>query len=218
MGEEPKSIHIVGCPSIDALMHTKEKTREYMLRKYKFDIKSNYILLIQHPVTSEKNQIKNHIDNLFKALNNIGLKIFIILPNNDYGAKIVINKIKNSKIKYASHLDLSEYKTLLKNCNLILGNSSSGIHEAATFKKPAVNIGTRQQGRYMGLNIIDVGYKPSQIIRGIKKTQNKNFIKKIKNFKNPYGTGGSSKKIIKIIKKLSTKNIRLQKTEHILKL
>ena len=177
MGENPRSIFTVGCPSIDALKHTKEKTRQYMLNKYKFDIKSEYILMIQHPVTSEKNEIKNHINNLFNALNKIDLKIFIILPNNDYGAKIIINKIKNSRINYTSHLNLAEYKTLLKNCNLILGNSSSGIHEAATFKKPAVNIGTRQQGRYKGLNVIDVGTKSHQILEGIQKAQKNEFLK-----------------------------------------
>ena len=211
MGEEPKSIFTVGCPSIDALKNTKEKTGKFMLKKYNFNIKSGYVLLIQHPVTSEKNLIKNHINSIFKALNKIDLKIFIILPNNDYGAKIIINKIKNSKIKYASHLDLSEYKTLLKNCDLILGNSSSGIHEAATFKKPAVNIGTRQQGRYKGFNIIDVGYKPYQILKGIQKARTKNFLKRIKNFQNPYGAGGSSKKIIKIIENLKLEKIKLQK-------
>ena len=100
---------------------------------------------------------------------------------------------------------------MLKNCDLILGNSSSGIHEAATFKKPAVNIGTRQQGRYKGFNIIDVGYKPYQILKGIQKARTKNFLKRIKNFQNPYGAGGSSKKIIKIIENLKLEKIKLQK-------
>ena len=112
---------------------------------------------------------------------------------------------------YASHLKLADYKTLLKNCELILGNSSSGIHEAATFKKPAVNIGSRQQGRFKGKNIIDVSNNCKDIQKGVKKALSNNFNKKIKNIKNPYGSGGSSKKIVQIIKNLKFKKIKTQK-------
>ncbi len=211
MGEDPKSIFSVGCPSIDALINTNQKSNSYMKKKYNIDVKKKFILVIQHPVTSEKKLIKKHIENIFKVLNSLKLNIFIILPNNDYGAKTVIKKIKSSKIKFAKHLNLSEYKTLLKNCSLILGNSSSGIHDSATFKKPTVNIGSRQQGRFKGKNIIDVGYTPKEIKLGIKKALSKSFNKKIIRFKNPYGNGGSSKKIVKIIKSLNLSKIKLQK-------
>ena len=108
-------------------------------------------------------------------------------------------------------LELTDYKTLLQNCELILGNSSSGIHEAATFKKPVVNIGSRQQGRLKGRNIIDVGNNYREITNGIKKGLSKTFKQKIKNIINPYGSGGSSKKIVKIIKSLKVKKIKTQK-------
>ena len=114
-------------------------------------------------------------------------------------------------MSYSSHLELTDYKTLLQNCELILGNSSSGIHEAATFKKPVVNIGSRQQGRLKGRNIIDVGNNYREITNGIKKGLSKTFKQKIKNIINPYGSGGSSKKIVKIIKSLKFKKIKTQK-------
>ena len=133
------------------------------------------------------------------------------MPNNDYGAKTIVNKIKVSKMLYASLLELADYKTLLKNCEIILGNSSSGIHEAATFKKPAVNIGSRQQGRFKGKNVIDVGNYRNEIEKGIKKAFSKDFNKKLKNIINPYGAGGSSKKIVKIIKNLKLHEIKIQK-------
>ena len=179
--------------------------------KYNLNLNEKYILVIQHPVTSEKKLIKKHINNIFEALKNFKYKIFFILPNNDYGAKTIVNKIKVSKMLYASHLKLADYKTLLKNCELILGNSSSGIHEAATFKKPAVNIGSRQQGRFKGKNIIDVSNNCKDIQKGVKKALSNNFNKKIKNIKNPYGSGGSSKKIVQIIKNLKFKKIKTQK-------
>tara|TARA_B100001248_G_C27395524_1_gene465253 strand:- start:1249 stop:2391 length:1143 start_codon:yes stop_codon:yes gene_type:complete len=211
MGEQKKSIYKVGCPSIDALINTKDRSNYYMKTKYNLNLKEKYILVIQHPVTSEKKLIKKHIDNIFKALKNFKYKIFFILPNNDYGAKTIVNKIKVSKMLYASHLELADYKTLLKNCEIILGNSSSGIHEAATFKKPAVNIGSRQQGRFKGKNVIDVGNYRNEIEKGIKKAFSKDFNKKLKNIINPYGAGGSSKKIVKIIKNLKLHEIKIQK-------
>ena len=211
MGELKKSIYKVGCPSIDALLNTEDRPKSYMKIKYNLNLTEKYILVIQHPVTSEKKLIKKHINNVFEALKNFNYKIFFILPNNDYGAKTIVNKIKVSKMLYTSHLKLADYKTLLKNCELILGNSSSGIHEAATFKKPAVNIGSRQQGRFKGKNVIDVGNNCNDIQKGIKKALSNTFYKKIKNIKNPYGSGGSSKKIVQIIKNLKFKKIKIQK-------
>lgn len=211
MGEQPNSIYSVGCPSIDALLSTKPRSNIYIKKKYNLDLKEKYILVIQHPVTSEKKLIKKHIENIFQALQKFNLNIFFILPNNDYGAKTIVNKIKISNMSFASHLELSDYKTLLQNCELILGNSSSGIHEAATFKKPAVNIGTRQQGRLKGKNVIDVGNNYKEIKYGIKKALNKKFIQKIRDIINPYGSGGSSKKIIKIINSLNIEKVQIQK-------
>ena len=211
MGEPKKTIFTVGCPSIDALLSTRSKSNSYMLKKHKINLNKKFILVIQHPVTSEKKLIKSHINNIFKALNKFNLNVFFILPNNDYGAMTIVKKIRKSKMSFASHLELDEYKTLLQNCELILGNSSSGIHEAATFKKPSVNIGSRQQGRLKGKNIIDVKNDYNSIKLGIKKALSKNFKNKIKKIINPYGTGGSSVKIVKIIKSLHLSKIKIQK-------
>ncbi len=211
MGEKNSSIYTVGCPSIDALLNSKKQSNLYIQKKYNLDLDKKYILVIQHPVTSERKLIKRHIENIFLALKKFNLNVFFILPNNDYGAKIIVNKIKVSNMSYSSHLELTDYKTLLQNCELILGNSSSGIHEAATFKKPVVNIGSRQQGRLKGRNIIDVGNNYREITNGIKKGLSKTFKQKIKNIINPYGSGGSSKKIVKIIKSLKFKKIKTQK-------
>ena len=89
---------------------------------------------------------------------------------------------------------MSEYKTLLKHCKILIGNSSSGIHEASTYKVPVINIGTRQNGRHKPRNIITVKHKRNEIIQAIKKGLSKNFNNKIKDIKNPYGDGTSSKK------------------------
>ena len=94
---------------------------------------------------------------------------------------------------------------------ILLGNSSSGIHEASTFKVPVINIGSRQDGREKPKNIIDVNYDKNEILRAIKKTTSKAFNNKIRNIKNPYGDGKSSRRIINIIKRLDLKNFNTQK-------
>ena len=94
---------------------------------------------------------------------------------------------------------------------ILLGNSSSGIHEAASFKVPVINIGSRQSGRYKPINVINVNYDKKEIEKAIKKVKSQSFYKKIKNIKNPYGDGKSALKIIQIIKKLNLKNFDTQK-------
>ena len=100
----------------------------------------------------------------------------------------------------------------MKNCSFLIGNSSSGIHEASTYKKPVINIGTRQNKRLQSNNIINVDYDYKKINKKIKYVlANKYFLKRLKNIKNPYGDGKSSIKIIQILKKLNLK-VNTQKT------
>ena len=94
---------------------------------------------------------------------------------------------------------------------ILLGNSSSGIHEAASFKVPVINIGSRQSGRFKPKNVLNVDYSKKEIEKAIKKVKSQNFYKKIKDINNPYGDGKSALKIIKIIKKLNLRNFDTQK-------
>ena len=94
---------------------------------------------------------------------------------------------------------------------LLVGNSSSGIHETASFKVPVINIGSRQEGRMKPKNVINVTHDFNKILSAIKKGMSNNFKKKIKRMKNPYGDGNSAKRIIKIINKINFSNFKTQK-------
>ena len=214
MGEIKKDIFVVGCPSIDALNEAKPLKLNLLKKKYKFDFDNPFILCIQHPVTTEQKKSKIQIKQSLIALKRINLPVFFIMPNNDSGFKQIVKEIKFSKFKYTNTLNINEYKEILKRCSLLLGNSSSGIHEAATFKKPVVNIGSRQKNRFKSINVIDVSNNSNKIFNKINFVlKNKSFNKKIKKIKNPYGNGNSSFKILKIIKKLKlTKNTQKANT------
>ena len=211
MGEIKKDIFVVGCPSIDALNFEKNINFKKICKRFKINDKKKFILLIQHPVTSELEKAKDQILQTFKAINRIGVQTLVILPNNDAGYLDIFKKIKKSKLQWTTTFSLSEYKTLLKNCSALVGNSSSGIHEAATYKIPVVNIGSRQNKRLKPKNVISVKNSSKEIFKAINIALSSTFEKKISKIKNPYGDGNSANKIIKILKKLDLKR-NTQKT------
>ena len=211
MGEIKKNIYPVGCPSIDALLDEDVVSQKYILKKFKVDILKPYSIIIQHPVTSELDLSELQMKKTVNALKKIDMQHLIIFPNNDAGSKKILNIIKKSNLNHTPTLNLAEYKTLLKNGKILIGNSSSGIHEASTFKIPVVNIGTRQNGRMQPRNIINTTHNETQIYKAIKKGLSTKFNKSIKNIKNPYGKGNSSHQIIKILKKINFQNFNTQK-------
>jgi GDP/UDP-N,N'-diacetylbacillosamine 2-epimerase (hydrolysing) len=211
LGEVPTNIFVVGCPSIDALILEENIHKKTIMNQFNIDIDKEFLFVLQHPVTSELNKSSNQIKETLKAVKNSNMQHLIVFPNNDAGSKNILKAIKQSNLNYRSTLTLREYKTLLSGKMILVGNSSSGIHEASTFKVPVINIGTRQNGRYQPKNVINVKYCSTEIFGAIKTAKSIKFKNNIKKIKNPYGDGKSSQKIISIIKKLNLKNFNTQK-------
>tara|TARA_Y100000816_G_scaffold291617_2_gene283552 strand:- start:30 stop:1172 length:1143 start_codon:yes stop_codon:yes gene_type:complete len=211
LGEIPKHIFPVGCPSIDALNLEKLLEKKYIKKKFNINVDNFFLLIIQHPVTSELKNSAKQIKKTLNAVKKSKIQHLIVYPNNDAGSKFILKEIKKAKLNHISTLNLSEYKTLLSGKMVLLGNSSSGIHEASSFKVPVINIGSRQEGREKPRNIINVNHNTNEILKAIKKVTNKVFLNKIKNIKNPYGDGKSSNRIINIIKRLNLRDFDTQK-------
>ncbi len=211
MGEEKKNIFPVGCPSIDALFAEKNILKKNIFKKFKINLDKNFILVIQHPVTSEIEKTAEQMSKTLKAISKIDMQHLIVFPNNDAGSKSILKIIKKSKLNFTKTLTLKEYKTLLCNNMLLVGNSSSGIHEAASFKVPVVNIGSRQEGRMKPKNVINVNHNYKEILKAINKGFSNSFKKKISRIKNPYGDGKSSQRIVKIINKINLSHLNTQK-------
>lgn len=208
MGEHPNRIYVVGCPSVDTLIHSKKITKEEIEKEFNVDFSKPVAILIQHPVTTENGQSFSQIKTTIKVIKSLNLQVVIIMPNNDAGYSKIFKEIHYSKIKAYPNLSGEKYSNLLRYSHILIGNSSSGIHEAATFKIPVINIGTRQQGRERSLNVIDVVHNEQAIIKAIKKAlYNKSFRKKLQKVKNPYGIGNSTEKIIKVLKSVNLKGI-----------
>jgi UDP-hydrolysing UDP-N-acetyl-D-glucosamine 2-epimerase len=203
LGEIPELVFDVGCPSIDALI--QEKDNPQVLEKYGLDC--SFFLILQHPVTSEYDKSKSQILETLKALENFDADKFFILPNNDSGSFEIINAIKKSGHKYTESLSINDYVNLLKRCQVLIGNSSSGIHESHIFGIPTVNIGSRQNGRLQSNNVVNCDYKANEIIEAIHRA----FLLKGTNFEKPYGVGDSAQRIMQIITKMDFKKINIQK-------
>ena len=153
---------------------------------------------------------------LFLALDELKQQTIVIYPNCDAGSKKLIDLIESYKEKEYIHifknLPHEDYLSLMKSVDLMVGNSSSGIIEAPSFKIPVINIGKRQQGREKSENIIEVEPDKRKILSAIDfALKNKGFQEKVKKCRNRFGDGNAAKKIAKIIKEFKIDNKLIQK-------
>ena len=204
IGENPEDIYVVGCPSIDVLVNTPYVDKVILEEKYNLDFSKPFVIMIQHPVTTEMKSSFDQIKETIDVVKRMDIQVLALLPNNDAGHSKIIQEIKKSGIKWFPSLSTIDFINLYRNAWALIGNSSSGIHETPTFKIPAVNIGNRQMGRERALNVIDVPNNADAIERGINKALfDEEFKALVKKLENPYGIGNSSKQIVKILKEIS---------------
>lgn len=207
LGEEEFRIFNVGAPQIDEMIQAKYTPIEEIEKKLCISIKTGYILAVLHPVTEEMNKAGQQAEIFIRALNKINLPKILILPNNDAGSnliKMAISHLKEGEYHIYANLKREDYLGLLKKCACIVGNSSSGLLEAPTFKIPAVNIGRRQHLRFRGINVIDVEFNENQICEAVNKALSSDFRRVLeKECINPYGDGHSSERILDLL--LNTK-------------
>lgn len=212
MGEETWRIHNVGLTSLDLFKDNFFKSKTYLEQKFTIDLSKPLILLIQHSVTWQVQESKKQILETLRALNKLKIQTIAVYPCSDPGYKEIINeykKFKNKKFfKVYKNLEINDFYSLLKYSKLLLGNSSCGILECGFFKKYAINLGIRQEGRICKKNVFHLPHHSSTIARKIIEIIKKpKFQKKI----TIYGNGNSSKKIIKLILKNYSKEKLIKK-------
>jgi len=214
MGEEPQMVFEVGCPYIDIIAKTNHKSKEYLSEKYRLNFDKKIIIFIQHPVTTEYGQAFDQVRITIDALKCINdCQILAFYSNTDAGGKQIVNELKKqSDFVLVPNMDSSDFLSLMNSADVMVGNSSAAIREAPSFKLPAVNIGTRQQGRLRAKNIIDVGHERDEIINGINTAlYDKKFLSKLINLRNPYGDGKSAKRIANILESIDLNPSIIQK-------
>jgi len=208
MGENPKSIFVVGCPSIDVLVNTPIKPKEEVEKSLNIDLSKHTILMIQHPVTTECMNSYDQIKETVEAVKAANVQCIVLLPNNDAGYSNIIEYIKSNDLKWFPSLPAELFVNLYRNVHALIGNSSSGIHETPTLKIPTINIGSRQLGRERAGNVIDVPHDKEKILEAINKALfDAEFRNYVRSIKNPYGDGKSAEKIVRVLKTVSLEGI-----------
>lgn len=204
MGEEKNRIHLVGAPGLDSIIKTKIISKQDLFQKLNLKNDETFLLLY-HPVSLEIKESKKQMDIILNTLQKLNKQTIIIYPNSDPGSKGIIQSIKEHQkhnlFKIFKNLEHDEFINLLRYVQIFIGNSSSGIIEASSFKLPVINIGSRQDNRERNNNVIDINCNEKEILKAIKKSLNKNFKKQIK--PNPYGKGIAYKKITNILLKIN---------------
>ncbi len=172
----------------------------------------NYLVLIQHPVTTEYTENNDNVNQTIAALEELRTPTVWVMPNMDAGSDGINKGIRRFResvhpeyIHFFKSLPIELYAPLLKNASCILGNSSSGIRESAFLGTPSVNIGSRQYGRERGRNVVDVGYDKDEIVRAVREQithgrYEPDYL---------YGDGFASEKIVEVLRK---HQVNIQKT------
>ncbi len=216
MGENPQSVYLVGGLGVDNINKNKlynKKSLENIL-KTKFN-KKNF-LITYHPETVGIKSSAKDFKELLKSLNLLkDTNFYFTMPNADNTSKLILKEINkfiktNNNSFFYNSLGQIKYFSLMKIIDCVVGNSSSGISEAPSFKIPTINIGNRQDGRIRASSIIDCKPNQKDITNAFKIINSKSFKKNLNNVVNPYGNGGASKRIVKIIEKVIKNKISLK--------
>lgn len=215
MGEEAWRVHRAGAPSLDHLRRSKLLNRKVLEERLGLHFEPPTILVAWHPVTILRDT-NAEADALFRGLGDAEGQLIFVYPNTDAGSYALIERTRSlAKKRENTHifinLDAVTYWSLLGQVDAMVGNSSSGIMEAASFGLPVVNVGIRQQGRERARNTIDVPADSGGIARGLRRALDPGFRKNLRGMKNPYGNGAAAKAILRVLAEVPLDRILMKK-------
>lgn len=212
MGEDPSTIYLTGCPSIDIIANC-ELAKDDFFSRYggvgaPIDKDKPYIVVLQHPVTTEYEETFRQINETIKAISELKMQTIWLWPNVDAGSddiskalRMFREKEKPDYVHFYRNFSVEDYACLINHCACLVGNSSSALREGSFLGVPAVNIGTRQNGRERGRNVVDVGYNSKEIKEAV--------LYQVKHGKYPrdtlFGDGKAGEKIADILAKVELK-------------
>jgi GDP/UDP-N,N'-diacetylbacillosamine 2-epimerase (hydrolysing) len=213
LGENPERVFNVGALGVENILNLDLLSKRELERELDISLREKYLLIVFHPVTLENKTAENNFEELLEAIdkydNNIS-KVFI-KGNSDTDGRIINQMIdqyvnENNNSYTFTSLTVENYLSLLKNCFVLVGNSSSGIVEAPSLKTPSINIGDRQKGRIKAESVFDCKNNEADILSTLKKVDNLFSNDKFENINNPYEKENISDEIIKVIEKALISN------------
>ena len=217
MGEEEWRVHRAGAPSLDHLRRTELLTKDQIERHLLLNLNRPTVLVSYHPVTIAEDTLEE-ADALFAALETLPDQLIFCYPNADAGSRSLIERtrafLEKRKAGWVfTNLDPRTYWSLLRHVDILVGNSSSGIMESASFAVPTVNVGIRQQGRERALNVLDAEPRVESIVNATRKAQSPEFKKSLEGMANPYGDGHASERIVQVLTNAPLSKVLLLKRQ-----
>lgn len=207
MGEEPWRVHRAGAPSLDHLRRSRLPTREEVETRCGVDFRTPALLVAYHPVTLEHDTTVE-AEALFTALEQIAAngdaQILFCYPNADAGSRRLIERTRrfleeHPRGKVFVNLDAVTYWSLLRQVQAMIGNSSSGIMETASFALPTVNVGLRQKGRERARNVLDAEANAEAIVTRVAEARSAAFRQSLAGMTNPCGDGHAAERILEVL-------------------
>ena len=170
LGEKPEATYIIGSPDIDVMNSNTLPSLVDVKKRYEIDYE-NYGVVIFHPVTTELENLKTHIQVLVDALLKSNKNYVVIYPNNDNGSEIIFDAfdrmVEHVNFRIFPSMRFEHFLQLLKNADFMIGNSSAGVREAPHFGVPTINLGTRQNNRVSLPSIINVDFNLAELSQAI---------------------------------------------------
>lgn len=214
LGENPASIFNVGSPGLDFIKKAKLLSLPELENSLNFKFREKNLLITFHPVTLGDQSSQKQFEELLRALDKMGPSVGLVFtkPNSDNDGRVIIKLIEEFVATHpnaCAHTSLGQirYLSTISHIDAVIGNSSSGLYEAPSFKKPTVNIGDRQKGRLQSISVINCRPESSEIEKSIREA----FVYDCKDVVNPYGDGQSANLIKNQLKKISDPKALLQK-------
>ena len=205
LGEEAWRVTVCGSPSLDNLRALKLLSAAELEQRLGVRLGKAFLLVTYHPVTLEMEDTARQIGELLAALEAVAMPAVFTMPNADPANATIRGAVQQYAAGRANawaleNLGTEMYFSMMALAAAMVGNSSSGIIEAPSFRLPVVNIGTRQRGRVRGQNVLDVGYGREEIAAGIRRALSPEFRASLRDSRSPYGESGASARIVERLK------------------
>lgn len=219
LGEAPWRVTVSGAPALDNLQQLPLLPREALEQALGIPLEPAPLLVTFHPATLEHEQAGAQLNALLGALEEVGLPVLFTYPNADTGGRAMIDAIERwvrprPNAWAVATLGTQRYFSAMRHAAAMVGNSSSGIIEAASFELPVVNIGSRQQGRLRGANVRDVAPDREQIVAAIREATSPRFRAGLAGMVNPYGDGHAAARIVEVLESVPLDERLIQKRFH----
>ena len=213
LGENPQNVFLVGGLGVDGIKKLSLLSREELETRLGFVFGEKSLLITFHPATLDSEAPEHQMRELLRALSSLNdTTLIFTMPNADTGSDNLVQMLldfveNNKRAKMFSSLGQLMYMSCIAQVDGVVGNSSSGLTEVPTFKKGTINVGDRQQGRLQASSVINCEPSEVQIKSAIERLYSPEFKLNLLKSSNPYGAGGASLKIVKVLKEVSLDGI-----------